>query len=111
MLKVSNEDYTFIESDADDQWAIRLRSEFPGVDFMLGEIKVKEVGEEALLDFKYYIIDPGEFDKDWLDDNDDFKNYIGQVLQHLIMDAVENGKIRDERSEHSTDNSEESPNE
>lgn len=108
-MQVQNEDYTFIESDADDQWAVRLRSEFPGVDIMYGEIKVREVGEEdAVLDFKYYIIDPGEFEKDWLDENDDFKNYLGQVLQHIIMDAVENGKVKHERSKHSTNNSEES---
>lgn len=115
MLKVSSEDYIFIESDADDQWAVRLRTEFPGVDFMFGDIKIREVGEgddiEAILDFKYYIIDPGEFEKDWLDDNEDFKNHLGQVLQHIIMDAAQNGKIKDERSEHTTDNSEESPNE
>ena len=109
MLKVSIEDYTFIESEQDDQWAVRLRSEFPGVDFMFGEIKVREVDEEAILDFKYYIMDPGEFEKDWLDENEDFKNYIGQVLQHIIMDAAENGKIRNERSEHTTNDPEESP--
>ena len=39
---ITRNDYTFAESEADDHWAVRLHSEFPGVMYMYGQIKVKE---------------------------------------------------------------------
>ena len=44
---ITRNDYTFAESEADDHWAVRLHSEFPGVTYMYGQIKVKEKEDEA----------------------------------------------------------------
>ena len=39
---VTTDDYTFAEADQDDQWAIRLRTLWPGVTYVYGKIKVIE---------------------------------------------------------------------
>ena len=105
---ITVDDYTFASSDADDHWAVRLITKFPGVTYMYGEIKVKEKTDEASLDFKYKILDSGDFED--LDNNIEFKNHLGAVLQHIIEDAFENGKAKiNDRSKHTTNNTEESP--
>jgi len=40
-MTVTVDDYTFAEADQDDQWAVRLRSRFPGVTYIYGKIQVK----------------------------------------------------------------------
>ena len=107
---ITRNDYTFAESEADDHWAVRLHSEFPGVTYMYGQIKVKEKEDSASIDFRYKILDPGQWTEDELNTSDEFRNYIGAVLQHVIEDAFENGKAKlNDRSEHTTNNTEESP--
>jgi hypothetical protein len=109
---ITTNDYTFATSEADDHWAVRLTGDhFPGVTYMYGEIKVREVGEEeAYVDFKYSLIDSGQFEEEELNDSEDFKNYIGAVLTNIIEEAFENGKYKlNERSKHSTDDTPESP--
>ena len=107
---ITNEDYTFAESEADDHWAVRLITKYPGVTYMYGEIKVREKTDEATLDFKYKILDGGQFEIDTLEKDNDFKNHLGAVLQHIIEDAFENGKAKiNDRSEHTTNNNPESP--
>ena len=107
---ITNEDYTFAESEADDHWAVRLITNYPGVTYMYGEIKVREKTDKATLDFKYKILDGGQFEIDALEQDNDFKNHLGAVLQHIIEDAFENGKAKiNDRSKHSTNNTPESP--
>ena len=107
---ITNEDYTFAESEADAHWAVRLITNYPGVTYMYGEIKVREKTDEATLDFKYKILDGGQFEIDALEQDNDFKNHLGAVLQHIIEDAFENGKAKiNDRSKHSTNNTPESP--
>ena len=107
---ITNEDYTFAESEADDHWAVRLITNYPRVTYMYGEIKVREKTNEATLDFKYKILDGGQFEIDALEQDNDFKNHLGAVLQHIIEDAFENGKAKiNDRSKHSTNNTPESP--
>ena len=110
-MTVTVDDYTFAEADQDDQWAVRLRSRFPGVTYIYGKIQVKERADNtASIDFKYKIVDAGEFEADDLEQSDDFRNYLGEVLQHIIEDAFDNGKAQiNDRSKHTTnDNSESS---
>ena len=40
-MTVTVDDYTFAEADQDDQWAVRLRSRFPGVTSIYGKIQAK----------------------------------------------------------------------
>ena len=109
-MSVTVDDYTFAEADQDDQWAVRLRSNWPGVTFVYGKIQVKEhVDDTASIDFKYKIVDAGEFEAEDLEQSDDFRNYLGEVLQHVIEDAFENGKAKiNDRSKHTTNNNPES---
>lgn len=108
-MTVTVDDYTFAEADQDDQWAVRLRSAWPGVTYVYGKIQVKEKTDgTASIDFKYKIVDAGEFKAEDLEQSADFNNYLGEVLQHIIEDAFDNGKAKiNDRSKHTTnDNSE-----
>lgn len=107
---ITTTDYTFAESEADDHWAVRLLTDYAGVIYMYGEIKVRERVDDATLDFKYKIIDPGQFKAEDLENDIEFKNHLGAVLQHIIEDAFENGKAKiNDRSKHTTNNNPESP--
>ena len=108
---ITVDDYTFAESQVDDHWAVRLLTEYPGVTYMYGKVQVKEHPDgTASIDFKYKIVDAGEFEADDLEQSDEFRNYLGEVLQHIIEDAFDNGKAQiNDRSKHTTnDNSESS---
>ena len=107
---VTTDDYTFAEADQDDQWAIRLRTLWPGVTYVYGKIKVIESPTgEASINFNYKIVDAGEFVAEDLEQSDDFRNYLGEVLQHIIEDAFDNGKAQiNDRSKHTTNNNPES---
>ena len=107
-MTVTVDDYTVAEADQDDQWAVRLRSAWPGVTYVYGKIQVKEKTDgTASIDFKYKIVDAGEFEAEDLEQSADFNNYLGEVLQHIIEDAFDNGKAKiNDRSKHTTnDNS------
>ena len=77
--------------------------------YVYGKIQVKEKTDgTASIDFKYKIVDAGEFEAEDLEQSADFNNYLGEVLQHIIEDAFDNGKAKiNDRSKHTTnDNSE-----
>ena len=109
-MTVTVDDYTFAEADQDDQWAVRLRSAWPGVTYVYGKIQVKEKTDgTASIDFKYKIVDAGEVEAEDLEQSADVNNYLGEVLQHIIEDAFDNGKAKvNDRSKHTTNNNSES---
>jgi hypothetical protein len=108
---ITVDDYTFAESQVDDHWAVRLLTEYPGVTYMYGKVQVKEHPDgTASIDFKYKILDSADFDADELEQSDDFRNRIGNVMQHIIEDAADNGKMKlNDRSKSTTNNNTESP--
>ena len=47
----------------------------------------------ASLGFTFQIIDPADYTVDELQESEDFKNYMGAVLQHIIENNLEDMKI------------------
>jgi len=89
------------EHPGSDFYAIHLTedSPYPGVRFIYGTVSIKEDPNLgfATLSFSYNINDPGEYEHDLLKDDEDFNNYLGELLTHII----EQGTI--ERAERDTD--------
>lgn len=113
---ITIDDYAFADNGFNEQWAVKLKTKYMGVVYCYGKVtaKVTEVDEEgegiANLKFQYQILEPGDHDQEELENDPNFNNYIGDVLNHILQDAFENDKYR--IGDESTDNSvEESTNE
>lgn len=96
-MTITENDYKFVEKDPDGPSYVMLtgENEWNGTVFQYGNLKVLEDQEkdEAHLQFTYNIID-SPLEEDMLNEDEGFKNYIGELLQHIIMDALEKGEYR-----------------
>lgn len=107
------DNYDLVERDGLDSWAIRItKGDFAGVEYSYGKVSVNEVPDDpngdAKLSFEYVIHEATEaFPKSKLDEDVRFHTYIGDILQDVIMGAIEekeNGsKSRDDNTSESTD--------
>ena len=57
-------------------------------------IKENEDKTNAKLSFNYNIQDPADHDYEYLQKDVDFNNYLGALLQHIIMDSLENKEAK-----------------
>lgn len=100
--------FTTVEHEESDFYAIQLKDPSPwaGVRFIYGRVSIKESPELdiATLTFTYNINDPGEFDHDKLREDEDFNNYLGDLLTHIIDEGTTQIDQRDTntRTESST---------
>ena len=111
MYNITHDDYTFAEDGQSDTWAVRLLTNYPGVVYHYGRVQAHVDDDEgnATLSFKYAVIDSAEYDQEELENDNNFNNYIGAVLQHIIEDAFETGKysVGDNASKHSNNSTSE----
>jgi hypothetical protein len=89
---IDESDYTFVENDSEEFWGIKLRngSPYAGVIVVYGTVSIKESEELdiATLSFSYNIQDAGDYNVDELEGSEEFKNYLGDLLQSIINDNV-----------------------
>jgi hypothetical protein len=81
------------EKDGSTELSIELTSgEYSGVTFSYGKVSFEEdvENEDASLVFEYTVIDSNGFDD--LEENDDFKNHLGDILVSIIEKGAENDK-------------------
>lgn len=94
---ITENDYKFVEKDSDGPSYVMLTgdNEWNGTVFQYGNLKVIEDQEkdEAQLQFTYNIIE-SPLEHDMLNEDEGFKNYIGELLQTIIMEALETGEYR-----------------
>ena len=107
---ITTDDYTFADNGFNEMWAVKLLTKYEGVVYCYGKVSARVMDEdtgEAALSFQYQILDEGDHDKEALEKDEDFNNYLGDVLSHIIQDAFENDKYRigDDDSDNSTEES------
>ena len=113
---ITHDDYTFVDNGFNELWAIRLKTKYEGVVYCYGKVtaKVDEIADDgdafATLSFQYQVLDPGDHDQEELEKSEDFNNYIGDVLKHILDDSFETGnyKIGDHATDDSNNSTEES---
>lgn len=111
---ISIEDYTFVDNNVNEMWAIRLNSKWPGLVYCYGKVTAQLLDDDtgnASLKFQYQILDEDQYDKDELAKDPEFNDYLGDVLSHIIQDAFDNDKYRIGDNVNSNDRTEESVNE
>ena len=80
-------DYTFVENPDHDFYGVRLKKgQWKDVIVIYGKVSIKESVETGLatLSFTYQVEDPASYQPDELESDKDFKNYLGDILGHII---------------------------
>jgi hypothetical protein len=95
-MTTTNDTYTFVESATSDEWHIKIKEgAYKDIVYKYGKIQIKEVGEEAKLNFQYKVVDlPEDFDEEDLNHDVEFMTQLGDILTHIIEDSLESGKFK-----------------
>lgn len=97
---ISNTDYTLVENPGGELaefYGVRIKTgKYADVIVVYGAVSVVENEEKtnAKLSFNYNIQDPADHDYEFLQKDEDFNNYLGALLQHIIMDSLENKEAK-----------------
>jgi|TARA_B100000085_G_scaffold71534_1_gene64135 ornithine carbamoyltransferase len=89
---ITENDYGFVENPESDLYGIKLKSgKWKNVIVVYGKVTIKESPETgiATLGFTYQVQDPSSWQIDELESNEDFKNYLGDLLTHIIESKEE----------------------
>jgi len=89
---ITEEDYVFVDNPSSPISGVKIATgKWKDVIVVYGAVSVKE--DEALgmatLSFNFNIQDPAEHDFDELNEDEEFKNYLGAMLQFIITDTLE----------------------
>ena len=108
---ITEQDYKLVENPNEDFYGVQLTSgNFKDVLIIYGAVSVKELDDgTAKLSFNYNLKDPADHDYDTLVKDEVFNNYLGDVLQHIISDSLENKEARIGNKTSTTDTHTESP--
>ena len=113
---ITNDDFTLVENDGSSDFAefygVKLTTgKYKGIIVIYGKVSVSEIEEtgEGKLSFTYAVQDPGDFDLDFLQKDEDFNNYLGDVLTFFIEDSLANKEAKIGNIKSTTDAHTESP--
>jgi hypothetical protein len=109
-MKITNNSYTFVENATEqDSWHVKIKEgDYAGIIYQYGRIQVKEDfdTESAKLQFQFNIKkipdELGMESEDLLED-ETFMNLLGDILTHIIEDAMDNGNYKIGNNDKSTD--------
>lgn len=100
--KITDKSYTLVESaDLEGSpvatYSVKIKDKkYKDVTVTYGKISltVRDDKETAKLSFKYQIDDPADFDRQKLESDQNFNNYIGDILSHIIQTAFDSGNYK-----------------
>jgi hypothetical protein len=95
VYNITNEDYSIVENPNSEFHGVLIKTGiYKEAIVVYGTVSIKESPEldMATLGFTFNIQDPGDHDFDKLNESEEFKNYLGAVLQHIITDSLEWGQ-------------------
>jgi hypothetical protein len=98
LMKITLDSYTFVEHKGEELWYVKIKEgDYKDVIYKYGRIEVLEVGDHAKLKFEFKVEKwPDELDMTEEDFNEDatFMNILGDILIHILEDAMETGKYK-----------------
>jgi len=84
---IAEDDYTFVENPGHELYGVKLLTgEWKDVVVVYGKVTIKESPETgyATLGFSYQVQDSATYQPDELEADEEFKNYLGDMLAHII---------------------------
>lgn len=97
-MKITHNSYTFVEHKGEEAWFIKIKEgDYKDVIYKYGTIEVLEVDDHAKLKFQFKVEKyPDELGMTEEDFNQDttFMNMLGDILTHILEDAMETGKYK-----------------
>lgn len=113
MYNITDETFKLVERAEDEFYTVQLlEGPYKDVKYQYGNVRIKvdesDYEEVARLMFTWQLVEGS----DDLVDDEDFNNYIGQVLQYIIQDSLDSGNYKiggnDDDSDSTNDDTEES---
>ena len=99
-------DYIYMTPASDPQsvYIKLIEGQYKDTVFKFGKVKVEEKDDQAYLHFAYDVIESSVMKPKKLEKNEDFKNYIGNMLVEIIAGNLEQ-EIIDENGTTDTEES------
>ena len=105
-MKSMDDKFVFVEKKDSELYSLKIvQSPYNGVIYTYGSVNIQEDLENDLarLTFNYYIEEvPDPYTKKELEESDDFRNYIGDILAEILDDEsaqIGNAGDRDDNTE------------
>lgn len=89
--------FTMVEHPGSEFYGIKIqKGKYADVIVTYGAVSVKEdpANDTAKLSFNWNLTDPGDFEPDELLNNEEFQHYLGDLLQYIITDSLENREAK-----------------
>ena len=101
-MTVTYDTYSFVESaTSNDEWHVKIKQgDYAGIVYKYGRIDIVEPiveGEDARLKFQFKTATIPEslgLSEDDLTTDEVFMNFLGDILVHIIEDAMNSGKFK-----------------
>jgi hypothetical protein len=97
-LPVTSASYTFVERPSSEMYAVLLREGvYSGVIITYGKVQLvrPENEQPPVLRFSYTTNHaPDPYTSIELDNSPEFKNYLGEVLTHILCESLESGRYK-----------------
>lgn len=94
-----NDIITFVEKPSSELYSLKvLQGPYSGVIYTYGKVNVKENEDlsSAKLKFKFMIeVAPAPYTIKELEEDTDFKNFMGDVLTELLEEKIHNDELTD----------------
>jgi hypothetical protein len=104
---ITSKSYAFVEHKGDEDWYVKLKEgDYKDIIYKYGKIGFQEEGDEARLRFQFKVAKlPPDFDMTEEDLNQDetFLNHLGDVLTHILEDAMDSGQYKLGQNDKPTD--------
>ena len=95
---ITSDSYTFVEKPNSPMYSVKLKSGgFSGVIVTYGKVSLTESAdkETATLSFQFKVDEaPAPHNVGELEKSEDFNNYLGDILSHIIQNAFDSGKYK-----------------
>lgn len=94
---ITEHSYTLVENPGKEFYGVKFNEKYENVIIVYGSVSLKENKDtgDATMKFNYVIENPGTYAEGELEHSQDFNNYCGDVLKHILTESLNNrtGKI------------------
>ena len=108
-MKISHNSYAFIEHKGETDWYVQIKEgDYKGIIYKYGAIQVKEDADLQSASLKFHfniakIPEDLEISSEEIQQDETFMNLLGDILSHILEDAMDSGKYKIGKNDKPTD--------